>query len=131
MSSAYDIMAAKCPGRTVLNRIGARWTIFIVIALAEGPRRFTELKTTIEGITPKVLTESLRTLVADGLVERIDYAEQPPRVEYRLTSLGRSLLEPLNAVRAWAEQHVDDMLDARERNLDDAWTSAPRAEAEA
>ncbi|MFE5342219.1 winged helix-turn-helix transcriptional regulator [Isoptericola sp. NPDC056578] len=116
MGKAYNVMAATCPSRTVLHRIGARWTVFVVNALDDGPRRFTQLKAHIQGITPKVLTETLRTLEADGLVERRDYAENPPRVEYDLTPLGRSLLVPLRAVRAWAEQHVPDIEEARARH---------------
>lgn len=115
MGKAYDVMAATCPSRTVLHRIGARWTVFVVNALDDGPRRFTELKAHIQGITPKVLTETLRSLEADGLVSRQDYAENPPRVEYALTPLGRSLLVPLRAVRLWAEQHVPDIEAARAR----------------
>ncbi|MFT8637929.1 MAG: helix-turn-helix domain-containing protein [Pseudoclavibacter sp.] len=115
MSKAYDVMAASCPSRTVLHRIGARWTIFVVTALAEheGPMRFTELKTRIQGITPKVLTETLRALAADGFVVRMDRGGNPPHVDYELTDLGRSLWEPLQAVREWAETHVPDILAAR------------------
>jgi len=114
MPKAYDVMAASCPSRTVLHRIGARWTVFVVTALAEGPMRFTELRTHIQGITPKVLTDTLRTLEVDGLVLRTSYDENPPRVEYTLTPLGRSLLSPLQAVREWAESHVAEMIQARE-----------------
>jgi len=113
VSKAYDVMAATCPSRTVLHRIGARWTIFVVVALADGPRRFTAIKTHIEGITPKVLTETLRALESDGLVRRDDFGGNPPHVEYSLTQLGRSLLVPLAAVREWAETHVPDILDAQ------------------
>lgn len=115
MPKAYDVMAASCPSRTVLHRIGARWTVFVVTALAEGPMRFTELRTYIEGITPKVLTDTLRALEVDGLVLRTSYDESPPRVEYTLTPLGRSLLSPLQAVRDWAESHVAEMIQAREQ----------------
>ena len=108
MGKAYDVMAATCPSRTVLRRIGARWTIFVVTALADGgrPMRFTELKRHIQGITPKVLTETLRALENDGLVARVDHGGNPPRVEYELTGLGHSLWVPLQAVRSWAESHV-------------------------
>ena len=113
MAKAYDVMAATCPSRTVLHRIGARWTVFVINALEDGPLRFTELKTHIQGLTPKVLTETLRTLEEDGLVTRTSYDVQPPRVDYELTELGRSLLLPLRAVRQWAEQHVPDIEAAR------------------
>jgi DNA-binding HxlR family transcriptional regulator len=115
MAKAYDVMAATCPSRTVLHRIGARWTVFIVTALADGPMRFTELKSRIEGITPKVLTETLRALETDGLVARTEFHENPPRVTYELTELGRSLQGPLLAVRDWAEAHVPEILEAQAR----------------
>ncbi len=116
MSRAYTVMAPTCPSRVVLHRIGARWTVFVVTALASGPMRFSELKTHIEGITPKVLTETLRALHHDGLIDRRDFGGQPPHVEYALTDLGRSLLEPLAAVRAWAESHVPEVQAANSRN---------------
>jgi DNA-binding HxlR family transcriptional regulator len=115
MGKAYNVMAATCPSRTVLHRIGARWTVFVVNALEDGPRRFSELKGHIRDITPKVLTETLRSLEADGLISRHEYDENPPRVEYALTPLGRSLLIPLRAVRLWAEEHVPDIDAARAR----------------
>lgn len=117
MGEAYDVMAATCPSRTVLHRIGARWTIFVVTALAEreGPMRFVELKSRIQGITPKVLTETLRALETDGLVDRIDKSGTLRHIEYALTDLGRSLWTPLQAVREWAEAHVPEILLAQER----------------
>ncbi|WP_062464725.1 winged helix-turn-helix transcriptional regulator [Demequina soli] len=115
MGKAYDVMAATCPSRTVLHRIGARWTVFVVTALEERPMRFVELKTRIQGITPKVLTETLRALETDGLVKRIDRSGKLPHVEYELTDLGRSLGVPLQAVREWAESHVPEITEAQER----------------
>ncbi|MFG2311824.1 winged helix-turn-helix transcriptional regulator [Streptomyces sp. NPDC048566] len=115
MGRAYNVMAATCPSRTVLHRIGARWTVFVVNALDGGPRRFTELKGHIRGITSKALTETLRSLEADGLISRHEYDENPPRVEYALTPLGHSLLVPLRAVRRWAEEHVPEIELARSR----------------
>ena len=112
---AYDVMAPTCPSRVVLHRIGARWTVFVVTALADGPMRFTALKAHIQGITAKVLTETLRALHQDGLVDRIDHGGRPPHVEYALTELGRSLLVPLAAVREWAETHVPDVEAANAR----------------
>lgn len=108
-------MNPKCPSRTVLKRIGERWTPMIVEALSEGPLRFTALRERIGGVTPKVLTQSLRSLEQDGLLTRTVFAQVPPRVEYELTDLGRSLLVPMRANRAWAEAHVDEILAARAR----------------
>jgi DNA-binding HxlR family transcriptional regulator len=113
VAKAYDVMAATCPSRTVLHRIGARWTVFVVNALALGPMRFTELKAHIRGITPKALTETLRAMEQDGLISRTDIGGNPPHVEYALTGLGESLLVPLRAVREWAERHVPDIERAR------------------
>jgi DNA-binding HxlR family transcriptional regulator len=113
MSKAYNVMSATCPSRTVLHRIGARWTVFVVNALAERSMRFTELKSHIRGITPKALTETLRAMECDGLISRTDLGGNPPHVEYALTPLGRSLLGPLRAVREWAEAHVPDIESVR------------------
>ena len=113
----YNVMSATCPSRVVLHRIGARWTVFIVNALEVEPMRFTALVAHIQGITPKVLAETLRSMEDDGLIGRTEFDEHPRRVEYELTALGRSLLEPLRAVRKWAEEHVPDVLAAREAAL--------------
>lgn len=113
MGKAYNVMSATCPSRTVLHRIGARWTVFVVNALDAGPMRFTELKAHIRGITPKALTETLRALEHDGLISRTQYPANPPHVEYALTELGTSLFVPLRAVREWAERHVPDIERAR------------------
>jgi DNA-binding HxlR family transcriptional regulator len=110
---AYNIMSATCPSRIVLRRIGARWTVFIVNALEHGPMRFTALATRVQGITAKVLADTLRSLEEDGLISRTVFDENPPHVEYELTELGRSLLVPLRAVREWAEAHVPEVLAAR------------------
>lgn len=114
MSSAYNVMAATCPSRTVLHRIGARWTVFVVNALATRPLRFTELKAHIRGITSKALTETLRAMEYDGLISRTEHGGNPPHVEYALTELGESLLLPLRAVREWAETHVPEIERARQ-----------------
>ena len=109
----------NCPSRVVLDRIADKWTGLIVLALADETLRFGELRERIGGVAPKVLTQTLRALERDGLVTRRVYAEVPPRVEYSLTRLGRSLREPLEAVQAWAERHVSAVLAAREA-ADDA-----------
>lgn len=105
-----DAFAKACASRVVLDRIGDRWTVLVVVALADGRLRFSELRTRIEGVTPKVLTQTLRALERDGIVTRTVYAEVPPRVEYELTGLGRDLLAPIDAVRVWAEQHASTIV---------------------
>ncbi|MER6513440.1 helix-turn-helix domain-containing protein [Nonomuraea sp. NPDC001636] len=95
-------------------RVGDKWTAKIIRCLEQGPRRFTELQVPLRGITPKVLTESLRAMERDGLLTRTAYAEIPPRVEYALTPLGRSLLAPMAAGCEWSRQHLSELIDARE-----------------
>lgn len=87
----------------------------IIEALSSGAMRFTALRDEVGGVTPKVLTQSLRGLEQDGLLTRTVYAQVPPRVDYELTDLGHSLLGPLRANRAWAEEHVEEILAARAR----------------
>lgn len=108
-----DLFAGCAPG-TPLIRIGDKWTAKILTCLRDGTRRFSELQVPLRGITPKVLTESLRAMERDGLLTRTVYAEIPPRVEYTLTPLGRSLFEPLAASCAWTRAHQAALLDARE-----------------
>lgn len=109
----FDVMEPDCPSRVVLQRIGDKWTPLVFQVLKAGPRRFSAIRTSIQGVTPKVLTQTLRTLERDGLVARTVYAQVPPRVEYRLTPLGETLLGPLDAVRIWSEEHAGKILQAR------------------
>lgn len=118
-----DPYRAGCPTRRILDRVGDRWTVLVVGALgADGPdgvRRFSELLRGVEGISQKMLTQTLRALERDGLVLRTAYPEVPVRVEYRLTPAGRSLLEPLRALELWSIEHfagvrsAQDAYDAR------------------
>lgn len=98
--------AADCPTRRALDRIGDKWSVLIVGLLAQRTHRFAELRRSIEGISQKMLTQTLRSLERDGLLTRTIYPEVPPRVEYSLTPLGRTLVEPIQAVVAWAETHI-------------------------
>lgn len=108
-----DPYAAECPTRSVLDRIGDRWTVLVLLLLAERSHRFTEVSRAIAGISPKVLTQTLRALERDGLVTREVFAEVPPRVEYALTDLGHTLVEAVAALAAWSREHFDEVLDAR------------------
>ena len=114
MESRGNVLDPDCPSRVVLDRIAAKWTGLIVIALGEQTLRFGELRARIGTVAPKVLTQTLRAMQDDGLVNRVVHAEVPVRVEYSLTPLGYSLTEPLAAVRVWAEEHVPQILAARE-----------------
>ena len=102
-----DVYLAACPCRHVLDRIADKWTALIVGALEDGTLRFGQLRRRLQGISQKVLTQTLRSLERDGLVSRRVHASVPPCVEYELTALGRTLREPLAAVRAWSEAHAD------------------------
>jgi DNA-binding HxlR family transcriptional regulator len=110
----FNVLTATCPSRTSLARIANKWTAMVVIVLAGGRRRFGDIRTEVQGISGKVLTETLRDLERDGLVRRQVYAEVPPRVEYELTDLGRTLRTPLQALGQWAEEHIAEVLAARE-----------------
>lgn len=104
----------NCPTRLVIDRIGDKWSVLVVLSLRDGPLRFTQLRDRIGGITPKVLTQTLRAMVRDGLLHRQVFAEVPPRVDYELTDLGRSLEGPIRAITDWAEHNVNQVLAARE-----------------
>ena len=88
--------------------------------LEAGPMRFSDLRDALGGISPKVLTHALRALERDGLISRHAYRQVPPKVEYALTELGGSLCAPVQELRAWAERHIDDIRDARDRYDDGA-----------
>lgn len=115
MKRKCDVFLSACPSRQVLDRIADKWTALVVYALAGGKLRHSELLRRIDGISQKMLTQTLRSLEADGLVARTVYPVVPPMVEYRLTALGRSLREPLAAICAWAEKHLPELLEARRK----------------
>ncbi|WP_413730098.1 winged helix-turn-helix transcriptional regulator [Sodalis sp. RH22] len=107
-------MALDCPRvSTLLSRIGDKWTVLVVMLLREGPRRFSELKREIGGISQRMLTLTLRGLERDGLVVRTVYPTTPPRVDYELTRLGHELREPVEALGKWALAHLDVIDQAR------------------
>ena len=111
-----NILAHACPSRTVMRHLTDQWTPLIVAALSEQPiARFGELKAMIQGVSPKVLTQTLRSMERDGLVERRVTASIPPRVDYELTALGTTLIEPMTALRHWAQDNMKAVLEARER----------------
>jgi DNA-binding HxlR family transcriptional regulator len=112
---APDPYNASCPSRQVLDRIGDRWTVLVVGSLAGGPLRFSELGRRVDGVSQKMLTQTLRGLERDGLVTRTVHPEVPPRVEYELTHVGRTLIAPLDALDAWAREHLPVIEEARAR----------------
>ncbi|ROQ05542.1 HxlR family transcriptional regulator [Rathayibacter sp. PhB93] len=120
MWNPYD---RNCPSRRLLDRIGDRWTVLVVGALDAGPRRFSQIQADVDGVSQKMLTQTLRGLERDGLVQRTVYAQVPPRVEYELTATGRSLQAPLRALTDWATEHMTGVLAAQ----DDYDTPSPPA----
>jgi DNA-binding HxlR family transcriptional regulator len=106
-------LTASCPVRDVLDRIGDKWSALIISHLHYGPRRFGALKREIGDISQRMLTETLKHLHRDGLIDRTVHATSPPSVEYALTDLGRSLRVPLAALVAWSAQHHDAIRAAR------------------
>ncbi|MFD3537307.1 winged helix-turn-helix transcriptional regulator [Streptomyces sp. NPDC058664] len=111
-----DAFLADCRARLAFDLLSHTWNPVVLWVLRDGPRRPGELRERIGGISPKVLTETLRRLEFNGLVERHPYAETPPRVEYELTSLGKTLIGPIDALGAWAFEHGDEILAAQDRN---------------
>jgi DNA-binding HxlR family transcriptional regulator len=104
-----------CPVRDVLGRVGDKWSVFVVILLKDGPMRFNELRRSIEGISQRMLTLTLRGLERDGLVTRTVTPSTPPRVDYALTTSGRTLLGPLQSLVEWAEGIRPTIRNARSR----------------
>ena len=111
-----DPYQADCPTRRILDRIGDRWTVLVVGVLSEGDARFSQLARRIDGVSQKMLTQTLRGLERDGLVRRRVHPEVPVRVEYALTEAGRTLCEPLRALQEWAITHLDGVVAAREEH---------------
>ncbi|MGY1607515.1 winged helix-turn-helix transcriptional regulator [Geodermatophilus sp. SYSU D00700] len=105
--------ADPCPVRDVLDRVGDKWSVLLVVRLQQGPARFSALLRGVEGVSRRMLTRTLRLLERDGLVSRTVYPTTPPSVEYALTDLGRELAGPLDALTGWAVRHRADVERAR------------------
>lgn len=110
---AQDGGADLCPVRNVLDRIGDKWTTLILIALAKEPRRFTAVQRAVPDISKRMLTLTLRNLERDGMITRAVFPTKPPSVEYALSPLGRSILDPLTGLVAWAEERFDEICENR------------------
>jgi DNA-binding HxlR family transcriptional regulator len=111
--SDYDIFLEDCPARTTLDLVGDTWSVVVVSGLGSRPLRYSELRERIGGISKKMLTQTLRKLERNGLVDRRRLATAPPGVEYQLTALGMSLLGPVSVLSRWAEENTDALLEAR------------------
>ncbi|MFD7716587.1 winged helix-turn-helix transcriptional regulator [Streptomyces sp. NPDC059814] len=119
-------MFMDCSPTTPLIQLGGKWTAKIIRCLEPGARRFSELQVPLRGITPKVLTATLRAMERDGLITRTAHGGIPPRVDYELTALGRSLLAPMAACCAWAGAHLPELLEARDAYEGVAAASVPQ-----
>ncbi|WP_328328743.1 helix-turn-helix transcriptional regulator [Kribbella sp. NBC_00382] len=105
----HDVYAIQCPCRDVLDLLANKWAALAIGALEDGPVRFGELQRRLQGISPKVLTNTLRRLEDSGFIDREIYAEVPLRVEYSLTALGHSVSTPLAGLRTWVEAHLHEI----------------------
>jgi DNA-binding HxlR family transcriptional regulator len=107
---------ADCRGvASILARVGDKWSVFVIMMLSDGPKRFNELKRMINGISQRMLTLTLRGLERDGLVTRTIFPTIPPRVDYELTDLGHGLQQPVKALGEWAMAHQEQIAAARTR----------------
>jgi DNA-binding HxlR family transcriptional regulator len=109
------VLSPKCGSQQVLGLIANKWTALVIHVLARGTHRYGDLHRRIGGVSQKMLTQTLRALERDGLVERTVYPVVPPRVEYSLTPLGTTLIEPLEALCKWAETHLHELHEVRAR----------------
>lgn len=111
---------ADCQARLAFDLLANTWNAVVLWSLRHGPRRPSELRAVVGGISPKVLNETLRRLEFNGLVARRAYAEAPPRVEYELTGLGRTLLGPIEMFGQWAFDHAEEVMAAQDRSAEQA-----------
>jgi DNA-binding HxlR family transcriptional regulator len=110
---SYNANLAECPGHELLATLSDKWVTLVLSALADGPRRYSELSRTIAGASQKMLTQTLRKLERDGLITRTLTPSVPVRVDYELTPLGESLLPVQRAIKLWAETHIEQVHAAR------------------
>ena len=122
--TAYDVLNPKCPTQQVLDRVASKWTMLVILALADGPQRYASLRRLVVGVTKKMLTQTLRALERDGLVRRHVYETVPIQTEYELTETGRSLGQAVSVIRAWAYDHMSAIEIAR-RQFDVPTSEAP------
>ncbi|MFD0705145.1 winged helix-turn-helix transcriptional regulator [Alloscardovia venturai] len=111
----FNPYSKACPSREVLGEVGNLWSVLIIVSLSDGPLRFGQLQSRIEGISNRMLTQTLRNLERDGLILRTQLPEVPPRVEYSLTDLGTHMLKPLSQVEKWVLQYMPQIMENREK----------------
>ncbi|WP_428827854.1 winged helix-turn-helix transcriptional regulator [Azonexus sp. IMCC34842] len=110
-----ELFSEKCPSREVLKHVTSRWGVLLLVALLGGTHRFSELRRKVNGISEKMLAQTLQWLEGDGFVERISYPVVPPHVEYRLTPLGEEIGEKVEALADWIEVKLPEILAAQRR----------------
>lgn len=109
----YDVYSEACPTRLVLERLADKWVALVLVRLADRPLRFNQLRREIEGVSQKVLSQTLKRLERDGLIARQAFPTVPVTVEYSITPLGRTLAETVEALARWAEAHIESVLAAQ------------------
>jgi DNA-binding HxlR family transcriptional regulator len=110
----YNAFMAACPTRQVMATIGDKWSALVINSLSDGAQRHGEIARQVAGVSQKMLTQTLRTLERDGLIGRTVTPSVPVRVDYELTDLGRSLLPLLVALKDWSEEHIEEIMAARD-----------------
>lgn len=113
ISNSWDAYQTECPTRLVLNRIADKWAVLVLGLLESETKRFSTLQREIGGISQKMLTQTLRGLERDGLIARTIYPTVPPKVEYTITPLGKTLVGLLAALRVWSETHIEEVQQAQ------------------
>jgi DNA-binding HxlR family transcriptional regulator len=112
---APNVYSADCPTRQILDRVGDKWAVLILLLLREQPMRFNQLRRTIEGISQKMLSQVLKSLERDGMIRRRAIATVPVTVEYSITPLGVTLAAAVDPLRDWTEHHLKEVLVAQRR----------------
>ena len=107
------VFSSTCSVPQVLDLIGSKWAILIIYALSQGTKRYSQLQQLIEGVSPKMLIQNLRKLETSGLVKRVVYPVVPPQVDYSLTPLGETLVDPLAMLYIWSEDHVHELTNSQ------------------
>ncbi|WOE30672.1 MULTISPECIES: helix-turn-helix domain-containing protein [unclassified Acinetobacter] len=112
-----QVFSADCPSRKILMDLTNRWSVLILVALREQRLRFSELRNTIDGISEKMLAQTLKTLEQDGFIQRTDYAEIPPRVDYQLTHFGQEVSSRFFDLTTWLESQLPNLLNQQQQNI--------------
>ncbi len=113
--NAPNVYASSCPTRLILDRVADKWAVLVLLLLSDGPVRFNQLRRQVEGLSQKMLSQTLKNLERDGLITRKAFPTVPVTVEYAMTPLGRTLLVTIDALKDWAEQNIEQVVAAQQR----------------